>query len=138
MSVSVLLERLDAVKQTGHGRWIARCPSHEDRRPSLNLRELDDGRILVICRAGCETEHILAAMGLSFSDLYPPRALGHHVPSERPSFPPTDVLRALGFEAMVVAVAAARIVDDEVLTEQDRARLRTAVERILAAVESTT
>ena len=33
-----LLDRLTGVKQTAPGRWIAKCPAHEDRSPSLSIR----------------------------------------------------------------------------------------------------
>ena len=52
MSADALLSRLDGVKKTGHGQWIARCPAHEDRSPSLSIAEKDD-RVLVHCHAGC-------------------------------------------------------------------------------------
>ena len=41
---------------TGAGRWKARCPAHNDRSPSLSIREGDDGRVLVLCRAGCSLQ----------------------------------------------------------------------------------
>lgn len=73
MSASILLNRLDGVKQTGKGRWIACCPAHRDKRPSLAIRELDDGRVLLHDFAGCETSSILAVIGLSLEDLFPER-----------------------------------------------------------------
>jgi len=47
MSATPVLDRLDKVKQTGPDRWIACCPAHDDKSPSLAVRELDDGRILL-------------------------------------------------------------------------------------------
>ena len=50
-----------------HGRdWMARCPAHHDRLPSLSIRECD-GRVLVYCHAGCTNAtviEILRARGL--------------------------------------------------------------------------
>jgi hypothetical protein len=46
MSADVLLDKLDGVRPTGAGRWIAKCPAHEDRHASLSVRELDDGHVL--------------------------------------------------------------------------------------------
>ncbi len=77
MTVDVLLTRLDAVRQVGPGRWLARCPAHDDRHASLSLRELDDGRVLVHDFAGCSVEDVLAAAGLTFDALYPEQASGH-------------------------------------------------------------
>jgi len=48
-----LLEHLQCVKQTASDRWLACCPSHPDRSPSLSIRKLDDGRVLVHDFGGC-------------------------------------------------------------------------------------
>src|SRR3954451_23558672 len=49
----------------GHGRGLG------DRKPSLHVSEGADGRVLLFCQAGCPTEHVLAAAGLEFVDLFP-------------------------------------------------------------------
>lgn len=64
-----LAQRLGA-RRSGRG-WIARCPAHEDRSPSLSISEGHDGRVLLHCFAGCSTESVLAAIGLSMRDLFP-------------------------------------------------------------------
>lgn len=87
MTAARLLDRLESVKQTATGRWIAKCPSHEDQRASLSVRELDDGRVLVHDFAGCDVADVLIAAGLTFDDLFPPRADGHRVKGERRPFP---------------------------------------------------
>jgi putative DNA primase/helicase len=46
------------------------CPSHDDRRPSLSLREGADRRALLRCHAGCSLEEILGALGLGERDLF--------------------------------------------------------------------
>ena len=66
-----VLDRLARVKQTGPGRWIASCPAHEDRSPSLSIREIDD-RLLIHDFGGCDTGDVLAALGLNISDLFEP------------------------------------------------------------------
>jgi len=52
------------------GRWVAKCPSHQDSSPSLSIREAQDGRVLVYCFAGCRVAAILAALGLGSRDLF--------------------------------------------------------------------
>ena len=42
--------------------WMARCPSHDDRTPSLSLGDAHDGKVLVHCHAGCDQEHVIAAL----------------------------------------------------------------------------
>lgn len=67
----MILYRLDKVRRSGNGRWVARCPAHEDRSPSLSVKECLDGHTLIHCFAGCDYKDILAAIGLGPLDLYP-------------------------------------------------------------------
>ena len=67
--VENLVSRLHA-KRSGKG-WIAKCPAHEDHKPSLSLDEGADGRALIKCHAGCSTDDVLAALGLTRRDLFP-------------------------------------------------------------------
>jgi hypothetical protein len=136
MNADTLLSHLDGVKRTGTNRWLAKCPAHDDRKASLAIRELDDGRILLHDFAGCEPEHVLSAVGLSFNDLFPERAIGENLPKERRPFPAADVLRAIRFEALVVVCAAKMLANGEALTEADRERLNAASARIGAALEA--
>jgi hypothetical protein len=59
---------LSVHQRHGYGatRWMAQCCAHDDRDPSLSITELNDGRILLKCFAGCETEDVLNAVGWSF------------------------------------------------------------------------
>ena len=41
--------------------WLACCPAHDDRNPSLSLRDVD-GKVLVHCHAGCEQNAVIAAL----------------------------------------------------------------------------
>jgi hypothetical protein len=136
MSVSALTDRLQGVRRTGQGRWIARCPAHEDRRASLSIRELDDGRTLVHCFAGCETGEVLAASGVDISELFPPRAIDQpRRISAAERFPAADVLRALACELEVVLIIAGDIERKREVPAEDFGRLRVAAGRIRAALE---
>lgn len=68
MTAADLAARLHA-KQNGAG-WLARCPAHEDRTPSLSVAEGTDGRVLLRCHAGCTVEAITAALELDVRDLF--------------------------------------------------------------------
>ena len=41
---------------------MARCPAHDDRKPSLSIRDADDGKVLVRCHAGCDQARVIAAL----------------------------------------------------------------------------
>jgi len=134
MSAEAFLSRLQGVRRTGPGSWIARCPAHPDRTPSLTVREVDDGRVLVHCFTGCEVEAVIGAVGLEWDALFPPRMEVDRKPGLRQPFLAADVVRALGFEALLVATAAANLAHGVALAEEDRERLMLAAERIAAGV----
>ncbi len=47
-------------RKVGQG-WTARCPAHDDREPSLSIRDAD-GKVLVRCHAGCNQRDVIAAL----------------------------------------------------------------------------
>jgi hypothetical protein len=51
--------------------WSLRCPAHDDQHPSLGMRVTDTGVVLLNCRAGCDTNDVLAAVGRTMRDLFP-------------------------------------------------------------------
>lgn len=106
MTAENLLSRLEGVRDLGAGRWLARCPAHQDRRASLSIREMNDGRVLVHDFAGCDVQDVIEAVGLTLADLFPPRALADHHKPMRRRFDPEQVLRAVAHEVAVVAIAA--------------------------------
>jgi hypothetical protein len=48
----------------------ARCPAHDDDRPSLSVSRGDDGKALVYCHAGCNVQDIVDALDLQMTDLF--------------------------------------------------------------------
>lgn len=132
MSAETLLARLEKVRRTGSGRWIACCPSHADKSPSLSIRETPEGKVLLHCFSGCSVGEIVGAAGVDLADLFPPGE--HHGKPETRAFPATDALRCIGFEALVVAAAASAMIAGEPLAAVDRERLLQASARIQDAL----
>lgn len=103
-----VLNAATSVHRSGPGRWSAICPAHPDRRPSLSIRELDDGRVLLHCFGGCAVDEVVAALGLEFADLYPAhrrdRSPGSGAPPERRPWSAADLLRLGAFESSVIAI----------------------------------
>jgi len=69
-AIDEVLSRLEGVKRNGVG-WDACCPAHEDRDPSLSVKEGDDGCVLLYCHAGCTVAAVTAAISLTMADLFP-------------------------------------------------------------------
>ncbi len=73
--VEKVLGRLEGVRRS-NGSWKALCPAHDDREPSLSVSEGDENKAILNCFAGCETENIVAGLGLEMKDLFE-RRNGH-------------------------------------------------------------
>lgn len=58
-------------RRVSSGRWMAKCPAHPDRSPSLSIATGRDGKVLVRCFAGCELSAVLQNAGLTIDDLFP-------------------------------------------------------------------
>ena len=129
-----LLSRLQRVKRTGPGKWSASCPTREDKSPSLAIRELDDGTILLHDFGGDSVEAILGAVGLSFTDLYPDKP-GHFAKPTRRPFNASDVLSLVAFESTVAVMVVSDVVNGKDVTDQDFERLLVAAQRLGNAAE---
>ena len=72
MDTGLILDRFQGV-QGREGHWTAKCPCHDDKKASLSIdvKAGKDGRrrVMLHDHAGCATESILAAIGLSYADL---------------------------------------------------------------------
>ena len=133
MSAAQLLDRLEKVKQPGPGRWIARCPAHEDRSPSLSIRELDDGRVLLHCFGGCGALDVLDALGSQWCALFPPNQRHAERPATCSRIPARGLLELISEEVTVVAVVAADLLANKFISEANWSRLAQAAHRIARA-----
>jgi hypothetical protein len=136
MGIETLLLRLDGVKATGIDAWKAKCPAHPDKSPSLAIKALGDGRILLHDFAGCAAVDIVAALGLAMSDLFPQALTRSHLPRVRGAFSAWDALKALSAESSIIAIAAADIVAGKQLSAADLDRVSMATGRIATALEA--
>lgn len=138
MAVEDLLSRLDGVRQRGPRAWIAKCPAHQDKSPSLVISEIDDGRTLLYCHAQCGAKAVLGAVGLDWDVLFPlkdPRIGFDEQKRVARPYNPHDILAALSDEAAIVFHAANQIVrGPKALTPADKERVLVAAERINAAM----
>jgi hypothetical protein len=127
-----ILGRLSGVRQTGSNTWLARCSAHEDRSPSLSVRETGDGKLLLHCFAGCPVGDVLDALGLSLADLFD-RPVEHCTPPSRSRIPARDVLEVVAFEVSVAAIIAHDMLASREIGELGWQRLETACNRINSA-----
>ena len=60
------LVNAEALTRALDGRWygsygVARCPAHDDRNPSLTIRDGDD-KVLIWCQAACDQDAVIGAL----------------------------------------------------------------------------
>lgn len=119
-----ILGRLQKVRLIKPQTWKACCPAHDDKSPSLNITEAEDGRVLVKCWAGCTSENIVKAVGLQMRDLYPN--------TEHRQRPGKRALsrQALLHEGMICRIGEALLASGEVLASDDMERYQLARKRL--------
>ena len=128
-----LLSGLHKVKQTGKNSYIACCPAHNDKSPSMTIKEVEEGKILLHCFGGCGVDEIVGALGLSLSDLMPDRAPDDvRKPSVHP-FNARDVLACLQTDAMLLALFIADVTKAKPITQGEAKNAFEAAARIVAA-----
>ena len=138
MNADVLLARLESVRPAGDGRWYARCPAHDDKSPSLSIRDTGE-KVLIHCFTGCDPEDVLHAVGLEWKDIYPDRwECAQKRPNEAARKAAKRIeasLDPLEVERLILAIGAADLRAGKELSIEDRARLQVALERVQAAQE---
>lgn len=60
-NLDLILNGLDKVRKSGSG-WVACCPAHDDKNPSLSISEGRQGVVLVNCRSGCAQADVIQAL----------------------------------------------------------------------------
>lgn len=133
MNIDDFLSKLKRVKRLGKGRWIASCPTREDKNPSMSIRLLDDGRILIHDFGGDTPQEILDAVGMTFSDLFP-EPLKHHGEKAFP-FSAREVLIVLKTEIRIVYLFAKDVSNGRPLLKDELDRLLKAVSRLNYCIE---
>ena len=128
-----IIPLLAKVKETGHNRWIACCPGHEDKSPSLTIREVDD-RLLLHCFAGCDIENIVSSVGLEVTDLFP-ESREPHKSISRP-FPAVDILKCISRDSVFLMLCAKDLREEKKLCDSDYNHLTKVSRRVDAAVKA--
>ncbi|MDH5327989.1 MAG: phage/plasmid primase, P4 family [Gammaproteobacteria bacterium] len=90
MRTEEIAERLNARRCGTY--WMARCPAHDDKNPSLKISEGENGNTLAHCFAGCAFGEVVDSSrvyGIEPGDFY-----GKSLDGERPRVPPKQLERA--------------------------------------------
>lgn len=137
-----LLQLLDGVQKSGSG-WRARCPACEGQSRKLTVTERD-GKVLLHCFGGCAAGDVLAAVGLSWGDVMPPRTWPAS-PEERRrqrqairEAGAATAIDVLAVEATVIRLASHQLFNWQSLNPEDDERLALACYRVEKASSAIT
>jgi hypothetical protein len=133
----------EGLKLDGRGKWrTTECKFH-DGSDSMRVNTTTGGWVCMSCgiKGGDVLAYHQAAHGLDFIDAA--KALGAWQEDGKPNvaqrpkpLPAGDALRVLAFESLLAAVAAGNIANGIQLTDDDRARLMVAAQRITTIKEA--
>ena len=135
MYLQDVLNRFDGVRETGSGQYSCRCPAHEDKSNSLGMKQGEGDRILLNCFAGCDTKHILDAVGLTWKDILPDNEVTKEIKTS--GFNPYSVLKMIRDEVLIIGLASADIRKGKALNDEDHDRLLKAVGNVRDAYSKT-
>lgn len=117
--INNLLSSLDKVKLIGPNKWVACCPAHDDKNPSLSIKD-DDGVVLFHCFGGCDNNAILTAAGLEWRDI---------LPSNKDFIPRPQAYPELEADYFVIQTWAEERRLDKPIEPEGLERYKTALER---------
>ena len=129
-----ILPLLDKVKRKGDNSWLACCPAHNDKNPSLAITE-KDGRVLLHCFSHqCDISDIVKAVRLEITDLFPEsiKVEGGR-PIKKKRFPAEAILEALADELAITEIGLAVLANGGTLNEKAQARMKEASNRFAEA-----
>jgi len=134
MIANKILSLLDKVKPKGENSWLACCPAHDDKNPSLGITEKDDKVLLHCFSHDCNVSDIVHAVGLELSDLFSEQIkVEGGRPIRKKRFPAEAILEALAEEFVIAEIALEVLADGETLNEKAQARMKEASDRFTSA-----
>lgn len=123
-------------QRSGRGYRIT-CPACGTKSYKVAVTEADNGSVLMHAFCGHSPAEVLAAMGLTLTDLFPLRDLRTMSPEKRRELRQQSLitkhqaaLSILDIEATILEIAAARVGEGIPLADADLTRIRVAALRI--------
>ena len=134
---SGILTRLQKVKRISEGRYVAICPCHNDKTPSLAITLKPDGVTLIHCfGCGASGLDICNALGIFPAVLFSPSDNPRYEKQNRQGFSAWQLLHVLERDLLVVLIAVNRnLIGGEQLCQSDVDYLKGVCVRINEALQ---
>ena len=125
--IDEILDKLEKVRPTGRDKWVACCPVHGDKNPSMSVTE-KDGRVLCHCFAcGANGLEVVQALSLPASVLF-------DKPLEK-GYVPKRVIEEIEMDRLVLRMVEEDKKKGKLLSYNDFNRWKLAKSRIEALEE---
>jgi hypothetical protein len=136
LSTHDFLARLDNVKETKQGQWMANCPAHLGTNRKLAIKA-GNPKPRVWCHSqGCSTEEVYDAVGVSWTDFYSEKASTQFDAYDNPSFVMTREMRdACKHDLQLFLIAFDDMLRGKVLSDEDAADARWTVAHFIELLE---
>ena len=132
--VDILAElstKLNKFRRISEGRYIACCPVHGDKNPSLGITLKDNGKWLINCLScGANGQAVCDVLGIDVTALFPPNDNPRYEKQPRIGFSAWQLLHAIQPDLVRLLVIANMLREIEALTEEDRAFIASLVIRL--------
>ena len=137
MSLQAILSRLKKVKKTKPGSYLACCPVHDDKTPSLAVTEKQDGTVLIHCfGCGAGGLDVCSAVGVEPSELFPPNDNPRYAKQSRNGFNAWQLLSAMRQDIVFLTVAANQMSKAGLFDNEDIDALHGVSRRLVEGLES--
>ena len=120
LDAGTIASGLQKPKRAGPGKYVACCPAHDDKTPSLSIKDAPNGKVLVHCHAGCSQDEVIGGL----------RNLGlWYEPSRQriKYFKRQNLQEEIRRKEMLLALAASENEQGIVHSEFERAQIRRAI-----------
>ncbi len=125
MNIDQLLSHFEGIRKTSPTSWMAKCPAHDDRHPSLAILSIGD-RTLLHCFAGCDTQAVVEAVGLTMRDLFYQPLTRQHPATRAPLADQATLEQALSIEMTVLAAVLVPRIAGREIERNNRPSMRVA------------
>jgi len=123
-----ILAALDRVRSTGTDKWVALCPCHDEKTPSLNISIASNGNVMIYCfGCGANGLEVYRTLGLNLDELFGGKKL-------ESNYIPQEIRTSHDLETVVTILHQCDLDNKKPISLIDRRRNRLAIAR-LAGIE---
>lgn len=125
------LANLPKFKKLSTGRYVACCPVHGDKHPSLSITQKPDGVWVLHCfSCGANGQAVCDSLGIDVTSLFPPSDNRRYEKQHKQGFSAWQLLQCLEKDLIVIVAAADMLRNGEVLPDSDRQYLSEVILRV--------